>query len=409
MSTNGEFIIRVRVVRVSRRKFYVFRWDELVDGKLVPRERSSKVAAKRQLRQAAERKAKDLEDELNNPTIKTDQDDLVDYNQTELVPESEVDWDEFCIRFNVEHMSGLSAKSQEAWRTANARFKELINPGPLKLITASTLSRFVGGLRKRKVKETTIATYLRTIMVGLNWAKRVGLIDAAPTLIQPRRSRGITKTMRSRPPTGEEYDRLIAAVPHVRPLDPDRLTELIEGLWLSGLRIGEALRLSWEQDAPFRVSFDGQYPMYRITAEAEKGHSDRILPIAPEFAEWLSKKPRNQRRRQVFRVGLAQSTIEKAIGLIGDKAGVVVNADGKCVTAQDLRRAFGTRWAVRVKPAVLQQLMRHRSIETTMKYYVHFDADEMAAELWKHVPGGAFGGAGFSSTFEQIVKELATA
>ena len=29
-------------------------------------------------------------------------------------------------------------------------------------------------------------------------------------------------------------------------------------------------------------------------------------------------------------------------------------------------------------PAVLKELMRHESIETTMKYYVDLDADEMA-------------------------------
>ena len=32
---------------------------------------------------------------------------------------------------------------------------------------------------------------------------------------------------------------------------------------------------------------------------------------------------------------------------------------------------------------VLQKLMRHDSIETTMRYYVDLDADEMAEELWK--------------------------
>ena len=44
---------------------------------------------------------------------------------------------------------------------------------------------------------------------------------------------------------------------------------------------------------------------------------------------------------------------------------------------------FGTRWASRVKPATLQLLMRHKSIETTLKYYVDQDADDVADELWK--------------------------
>ena len=34
-------------------------------------------------------------------------------------------------------------------------------------------------------------------------------------------------------------------------------------------------------------------------------------------------------------------------------------------------------------PAVLQKLMRHESIETTMGYYVDLDADELAEDLYR--------------------------
>jgi integrase len=73
----------------------------------------------------------------------------------------------------------------------------------------------------------------------------------------------------------------------------------------------------------------------------------------------------------------------RVISEIGKKAGILVNkADGKFASAHDLRRSFGTRWASRVKPATLQLLMRHKSIETTMKYYVCQDSDDVADELW---------------------------
>jgi integrase len=73
----------------------------------------------------------------------------------------------------------------------------------------------------------------------------------------------------------------------------------------------------------------------------------------------------------------------RVISEIGELAGVLVNkAEGKFATAHDLRRTFGTRWAPRVKPATLQLLMRHKSIETTMKYYVSQNADDVADELW---------------------------
>lgn len=37
---------------------------------------------------------------------------------------------------------------------------------------------------------------------------------------------------------------------------------------------------------------------------------------------------------------------------------------------------------IQVKPATLQLLMRHSSIERTLKYYVAQDADDVAEELW---------------------------
>jgi hypothetical protein len=37
---------------------------------------------------------------------------------------------------------------------------------------------------------------------------------------------------------------------------------------------------------------------------------------------------------------------------------------------------------MRVKPATLKLMMRHKTIETTMDYYVDLDSDDVAAELW---------------------------
>ena len=54
----------------------------------------------------------------------------------------------------------------------------------------------------------------------------------------------------------------------------------------------------------------------------------------------------------------------------------------KYASAHDLRRSFGDRWAKRVMPAVLQKLMRHESIETSMGFYVDLDTDELAEDLY---------------------------
>ena len=69
------------------------------------------------------------------------------------------------------------------------------------------------------------------------------------------------------------------------------------------------------------------------------------------------------------------------MGNIGAKAKVRVDAN-KTASAHDLRRAFGERWAARLMPAQLMELMRHESIETTLSYYVGRNAERTAAILW---------------------------
>jgi hypothetical protein len=56
-------------------------------------------------------------------------------------------------------------------------------------------------------------------------------------------------------------------------------------LWLSGLRLREALKLCWDGDDKLSVDLSSRSPMLRIPADLEKGNEDRLLAIAPAFAE----------------------------------------------------------------------------------------------------------------------------
>jgi len=74
--------------------------------------------------------------------------------------------------------------------------------------------------------------------------------------------------------------------------------------------------------------------------------------------------------------------VSKTVTKIGAKAKVRVDAR-KTASAHDLRRAFGERWAAKLMPAQLMELMRHESIDTTLSYYVGRNAERTAAILWE--------------------------
>ncbi len=239
-------------------------------------------------------------------------------------------------------------------------------------------------MRASGMRDTTIATHLRHIRAALSWGHELGLVVKMPKVQMPKRARR-SRQMKGRPITTEEYERMLEACDKVKESDSSAWRELLQGLWLSGLGLGEALELSWEESAPLSVDFSGEFVVLRIAAEAEKGFQDRVLPAAPEFATWLRAVSERNRRGKVFAVakqGHKIYAVSRMIAKIGETARVVVNQKlSKFASAHDFRRAYGTRWASRVRPAILRELMRHQSIETTMRYYIGMRAEDIARQI----------------------------
>ena len=51
-------------------------------------------------------------------------------------------------------------------------------------------------------------------------------------------------------------------------------------------------------------------------------------------------------------------------------------------SAHDFRPAFGVLWAARLMPAQMMEMMRHESIETTLRFSVGTDAQRTAEAAW---------------------------
>jgi integrase len=313
----------------------------------------------------AERRAAVWQDELNAGRY--------------LAP-SRVTWTDFRKQYREQKLITLSKGGATAAETALNHLERVMAPDRLARVTTAFMGAFQAKLREGGAREVTIGKHLRHIRAATNWAVSAGLLAAAPKIVMPRR---LGSKMKGRPITAEEFDRMLAAVPAVRPRDAAAWAFLLRGLWLSGLRISEAVALSWEPSAAFCADLDRRRPAFIIRAEGQKSGKDEVCPMVPEFARLLEVVPRDCREGRVFRVDMTSRDASRVVAEIGRKAGVVVDpATGRCAGAHDLRRSFCTKWASKVMPAVLQRLARHAHISTTLGFYVSLDSDAIADELW---------------------------
>ncbi len=317
-------------------------------------------------------------------------------------PASKLTWKEFRGRYESEKGPGLARKTMAAFRTAANHLESTLNPDRLCKLTAAVLSRFSAKLREGGMSEVTLAATLRHLRAALSWGVSIGLLPAVPRMVIPKAGGA-----RARAVAGEEFDRMIAAARKVRPVDSEAWIFFLNGLYLGGLRLEESLILSWDEDAPFAVDLTGRRPAFRIAAKAQKARRDERLPMTEDFYRLITEAtPEAERQGPVFkltglltRCSITPKRVCRLVSKIGKAAGVIVataerrrkdKTTGKLVpvtvkkfaSCHDLRRSFGTRWSRRVTTAVLQRLMRHANISTTLKHYVSLDADEVADELW---------------------------
>jgi integrase len=276
--------------------------------------------------------------------------------------------------------------------------ERLVSPRRVRDLNEQSLMRFKEELQ-RDCSVSTQLSYLAHLRSALTTAVEWGILPRVPKLPRIRRPKGV-KLMRGRAVTEAEFEQLRSATPDVVGESASSSWQfLLKGFWTSGLRLEHACPLHWQAGKGHSVDFTGKRPMFVIRGALEKGKRDRLLPMAPEFAELLETIPKEQRQGCIFKPQAKrngaplpkQHRIGEIIAQIGKAANVVVDTDAqsgeptKYASAHDLRRAFGQRCAMRVMPAVLQKLMRHASIQTTMQYYVSLEAEDTADELWRAV------------------------
>ncbi len=381
-------MVKVYLYLRKNRKYFECQWTDPVTGKT--RTKSTKTAKRRE----AERIAGALEADLNSGR----HEDTV--NTT---------WATLADRYESEVLDSLAVKTKGKFKAARNAMNELINPKHANTINSSVVSKFQAGLRSRGLAEATIKGHLASLKACFNWAVSVGLMRKAPAFTMPKR----VGKMKGRPITEAEFNQIIQAIELPSTGDPiedgkkgvlpasyaEPWRFMLRGLWASGLRLDEALRLSWDEGG-IVVNLAGAVPRLKIEANSDKSGKPRLLPIAPEFADFLLSVPPEQRKGKVFRpiipnqvVEMRLDTCSKTICKFGEKAKIVVaeyparlgrkEPRKKFASAHDFRRTFGTRWAKVLRPQQLQDLMRHESLQTTMTFYVEESIADVESAMRK--------------------------
>ena len=362
--------IRVRVVGPKDRPFYQLR---AFRGKRCFKTKSTTIenTGRKREKTAADRAAAVWEDELKDGRYRDP---------------SKVTWEEFEEAYLDAAKEDDKAKSTiDGINTTFKLVRDILHPDYLRDVTTERLIHWKKELGKGRA-QSTVGKWSRHLNAALHWAAEDGgLIPEAPKLKVPKCS-----GRKSDPVTREEHAAILAHVEEVIPSPHvDAWRFFLRGLWYSGLRSGEALKLSWEPLSPVAViTRPGEEPVLRFQPKGHKARRAETTPVAPDFADMLLAVPEDRREGKVFRLlyrtqPLGFDRVAILFGEITEKAGVPQ------VHFHDYRRAFGTRMVMEEEATVfeLMKLMRHKDIKTTLKYYLHLDAQAITGNLRRRRTG----------------------
>lgn len=158
-----------------------------------------------------------------------------------------------------------------------------------------------------------------------------------------------------------------------------------KGLRMSGFRVDELRRLSWDTDQLLSIDQTHEVTLVKMFAEGHKSRRDTYQPITKEFWDLIDRRGIS-RRGLVFplhgqRGLLTNNSVVRVISKICKRAGIVTGQDGKTATSHDIgRRMFLTHIAATEGLSTAQQWARHADPRTTASYYVSHDAVKLAKQ-----------------------------
>ena len=227
----------------------------------------------------------------------------------------------------------------------------------------------------------TINLKLECANAFLNWCVKNGRLARNPLKVVPRRNEVADQRRPRRALDMDETTRLIAVAREQAAKVP---AAKMRPLWylfplLAGLRRNDLVRLTWGD-------LELEQRVLTIRGGKAKHRVDRLRLHRDLVAELRSVKPSDVLpTARVFPRPVSNNTRQEDF----ERAKIVpVNERGEHADLHALRVTFGTRLALAgVAPAVLQKLMRHSTIELTMRYYTKLSLDDLGERGIDMLPG----------------------
>jgi integrase len=340
----NDNLITVWIQQPDDRPNFMFQWIDPTTGK-----RKSKSAGTDN-RAVAEMRKTILEHELNNGT----------HRDT-----SRMTWAAFRKAFETEYLLGCRPGTRRCYQVVLDSFERLIQPVSLRSINERVISQYTALLRQERgrfggnTSPWTVKSNLQLLHTAMAWAVKQKLLPECPHFPTVK----VPKTT-PKPVPVEAFERLLDKA------DDQMKAYLLTG-WLAGLRRNEALLLEWEPTDAAPWLDLGRRPRIWLPAGFVKGCADQWVPLDPRLAAVLDAMPRTG--KQVFRFvsSTGQPLTPNGISM---RIYYLAKAAGVKMSMKVLRRGFGSRYAGKVPAQVLQKLMRHANIRTTMDFYANIDA-----------------------------------
>lgn len=238
------------------------------------------------------------------------------------------------------------------------KFGELVQGRPAQKIERGDVEAFQALETEAGASPATVNCHVRYLKAFFSWLVDEGTIEKNPC----KRIRSLRVVRRRKPILKlEEIDRLLAYLDKTR---EGFYADLVRVIANTGLRLGEAVHLKWEDiDLARRLLVVRCRPEYTT-----KDREERVIPLNDVARSVLSRRMAENAFGWLFAVKgrlWHLSTVTHGLARRARRAGI----DG--ANWYQLRHAFGTRAASEYQPLQLAALMGHADPSTTNRYYVH--------------------------------------